>query len=337
MTGDQILEAKDPAELFPGDEAEAKAKYLQLAQKHHPDHGGDPDVFAHLAEMYRKALAQLQAGTFAGKATFLFEAHDGKKFEIQYLTSKPFELGQMYVGDHHVTYIVDEPFRDLFENAVAHTSLYKFKDDKMREECARYLPQKVKTLRGMDGRRLMHVPKTPDLLLLRDVIDHFSGKMDPRHAAWTGSTLHNLACYLEWAGIVHANISPDTYFISPQYHSGALLGGWWYAQRAGRKITDLPARSFDYLPWEVRTKKLAIPELDQELVRATIRECLGDVTGARLKDPEKLVNWLRMPASGKGVEIYKDWYGALEGTFGKRKFTKLELESQQLYNHNARS
>jgi hypothetical protein len=177
-----------------------------------------------------------------------------------------------------------------------------------------------------DGRLGMRVTKSPDLLLLRDVARHLD-PIPPRHVAWIGSSLHNLACYLRHADLAHQNIGPDTFFVSPEHHGGALLGGWWYATKRGRPITRIPSRTFQWLPWEARMRKWASSLTDQELIRATLRELLGN---SRRAVPLGL--WLKMPATGTAVEMYEGWMAVLQKTFGPRKFVKLELDSKALYN-----
>jgi hypothetical protein len=149
--------------------------------------------------------------------------------------------------------------------------------------------------------------------------------------AWIGSGMHHLACYLRWAGLVHMDVSPDAVFVSPSLHRVALLGGWWFATKEGRRIASLPARTHDFLPWSVRSSKRATFAIDLETIRATLRELLGDLGGSPLQGPDELVRWLSLPATGEPVDAYRGWYAALERTFGKRKFVELKLDAADLY------
>jgi len=85
------------------------------------------------------------------------------------------------------------------------------------------------------------VEKAPDQVPLRDLLEHLNGKLSAEHTAWILSSLLNIACYLQYAALTHNAVSPDTFFVSPEAHSGALLGGWWYATAAGARIGALPA------------------------------------------------------------------------------------------------
>ena len=153
--------------------------------------------------------------------------------------------------------------------------------------------------------------------------------MDSKHA------LHNLVCYLEYAGLTHNDISPDTYFISPLRHSGALLGGWWYATETGNRIKKLNARSYRLLPPDIRAAKNADNRLDFELVRATGREMLGDITGVKLESmnvaPKAMVDWLRFVSTGNAIEDYERWGDVLQASFGPRRFVEMKLTADVLY------
>ena len=337
MTGEEILRTSRPEKLFSGELALAKHQYLSYVKTWHPDrHGGDKfasDVLAQINVLYDDAVRRITDGTWGGKSSFRFDLSDGKHVDVQYHVSRPFELGQMYIADTHVTFAVAKEHTDLFENAVNRIKGLTYANDKMRAEISRCIPSEIKTLIGVDGRRFLYIRKTPDLLPLRDVYEHLRlhpDGFDERHAAWIGSSLHNLACYFSWAKLVHHDISLDTYFISPKHHGGALLGGWWYSKSVEQSVSVVPRRTHDYLPWDVRKDKRASFLTDQELVRATVRELLGDATGASLKKCE-LTDWLKQSASGSAVNLYKEWYAVLKKKFGERRFTKLELVADQLY------
>lgn len=326
-----LLAARRPEDLFPGELAGAKAAYLSLVQRWHPDRGGDGAVMAHVNALYAEAVRRIEAGTWAGRGVARFEARTGERWELRYVASRPFDLGRVYLGDTHLTYVVDEEHRSFLENAAAFTGIFSYANDRMRDEMGRFLPRGVQVVQLADGRRLLRVPKTPDLLCLRDVLDHLGGRMDPRHVAWIGSGLHNVACYLRWAGLVHMDVSPDAVFVSPPNHAVAILGGWWFATKEGRRIGAMPARTYDFLPWSVRSTRCATFAIDLETIRATARELLGDVEGTTLDDGDELVRWLRLPAAGEPVAVYREWHAALERTFGKRKFVELRLEAADLY------
>jgi hypothetical protein len=98
----------------------------------------------------------------------------------------------------------------------------------------RYMPRKRADFEARDGTMVLVIEKTPDVYRLRDLISALGGSIEPKHVAWMMNTVLNIACYLERAGLTHNAITPDSYFVSPKYHSGLLLGDWWFAAKAGQ-------------------------------------------------------------------------------------------------------
>lgn len=338
LSATELLAAKSPEAIFDGDLNRSKHLYREMVLRWHPDRNpGDKiaeEVFKHVATLYELAVSRIESGKWEGSGMVRLISKTGDIYRIAYLRSSPFELGHQYIGDDHVYYVLDEKHKDLFNNAVRTIqSGFKYASDSMRKECSRYLPGKGTTFQTQDGRYVIAVFKTPDLLRLRDVLSYYGTSVEPRHTAWILNSLYNLACYLSYTGIVHHDISLDSYFVSPKYHSGALLGGWWYATPKGETIRQVPSRTFDCLPWDAKLNKVAAPGADLELIRATGRELLGSLDGSHLLDtaPQQMKDWLRSVSSGKATEDYASWSKALDASFGPRKFVRMELDAVMLY------
>jgi hypothetical protein len=329
----ELLLAKTrPEQLFNGNPAKAKKQYHDLAKDWHPDVNKNPrasEVLGHINAMYDEALKRIANGLWEGEGSYSLKDKYGSTITIEYRKKRVFELGHMYLADTHVTYLVDAKHKDLFTNATVVTNSFAFASDKMRVEATRYLPTRQVRFVAADGRLGMQVTKTPDLFLLRDVLELSHGQIDLAHAAWMQSTLHNLACYLSYTKVVHHDISPDTFFVSPKHHSGALLGGWWYAKTVGIPVKQVPKRTFNNMPWAAKIKKVATPQTDLELIRATGREVVGP---ARL--PTAVDKWFKNVANADAKTEYAAWIKALTDAFGKRKFTKFEVDPDDVYRVN---
>lgn len=312
-----ILRITLPEQLFSSPE-ECKNDYRALAFVWHPDKNKSKDatrVFAHINALYDQALDKIKKGLWVNLAL---------PFKKQF----KFELGEAFIGDDHVTYVVESRHSSYVDNFKKTLLKFKYGSDRMEKEVKRYLPIATTFSKQPDGSYVVTVPKTPDLIRLQDVLDFYKGSLDIKHVAWIESSLYNLCCYLNYAGLVHGDISLDNYFISPEHHSGALLGGWWYTTSVGSKLTSLPRRTFDLLPLDVKKDKRSSVSIDLELVRAVGRE-LSKTTlyGA----PEPLLMWLRSVATDEPVTEYRDWKKTLEESFGARKFTKMALTSKEIY------
>ena len=104
----------------------------------------------------------------------------------------------------------------------------------------------------------------------------------------------------------------------------------------GSKLLGVTAAAYNLMPPDVRDKKLADPRVDLELSRAVGRYVLGDGGGSRLladkNIPKAFVDWVRLPTSGDAMKDYKGWEAALKKSFGERKFIKLDLTAEMVYN-----
>lgn len=324
-----LLGIMRPEDLFPGDVDKAKKLFRDLSRRWHPDKpDGSTEVFAHIADLYATAILKLKVGDWDGSAVLNLEDAAGKTRTFAIRASAPFELGRSLVGDDHATYIIDTHHAHLLDHAYNAPRLFTYASNKMRQEFERYLPHSPRSWRMADGRLVLQVDKTPDLIRLRDIVTHI-GALESRHISWIVSGLLNLACYLSHAGIVHHDISPDTYFVSPNFHSGALLGGWWYARNRGERILVVPKRTYNLLPFKARMRKVASAQTDLELIRATARECIDG--GA----PVPMQAWLGHVGQGSAVEQYHEWGDVLERSFGKRRFIKLPVDADLVYGAGA--
>jgi hypothetical protein len=127
----------------------------------------------------------------------------------------------------------------------------------------------------------------------------------------------------------------DTFFISPKFHGGALLGGWWYSVPEDMKLIGVPAKVFGIMPPSSTYFERANLRLDLDLVRMIGRQLLGDEAGnklANMKDvPAGITNWLKCSSSGKAINDYELWKKILDEGFGPPKFIKMNLTVEDLY------
>ncbi len=339
MTAQDLLSipASEPERAFPADKAEAKRIYHGLASRWHPDHTKDDAtsaVFQHVQDLYKSAVAKIEAGAWVTPGVFDLTDTDGRRYRIRHQRKHEFELGDLYVAPTVAVFRLDETNKDLFERARKAIGSFRFASSEMEKEFARYLPKVKKSFETASG-PVMVIEKTPDLILLKDLLSHLGGRMDPTHVAWILSSLHNIVCYLVHAGISHNAISLDTCFVSPEYHSVALLGGWWYATKVGEKMAGAPARTVTYAPRDLLDSRKGDIRVDLEMIRALGRELLGDVTGARLGTdksvPKAMADWLRCASGGDAVRDYELWQETLKASFGARRFVRLAVSGSDVY------
>lgn len=327
-----------PERLFTGDPDQARREFRTLVAIWHPDRCSHPEataVFQHLNQLYAAAERKLRDGVWQAPGLLNLRGSDGTRYQIRYLREQEFELGQRFIGPETVSWLVEKQHADLFQNGLDAMAGLRFADGRMAAQLQPSLPEIAARFETTD-RLVLVLRKAPDLLLLSDVLAHFNGRMDARHVAWIISSLLNLVCYLDYAKLAHNAILTDAVFISPPRHSGALLGGWWYAVRQGQPMSAVPALTVQYAPFDVINHKRGDIRTDLELVRAVGRTLLGDMSGARLaRDkaaPPAMLDWLRLPASGSPVQEYQTWQGrVLKAGFGERRFVRLDVSVNDLY------
>lgn len=340
LKADEILGRDIPELLFTGRVDTAKKEYREFAKLWHPDKSSDPKadaVFAHVTKLYNVALDKIGTGVWEvpGLIQLKGAGLNGKQFNIKYKKHHSFEMGDMYIGNKIVAYIVKPEFEKFYQNAKRRTEGLKFASENMRFEMEKCMPKIVRAFKANDGRLGFVIEKDEDAILLRDIIQHQGGKIDPRHVAWIMSTMYNNACYLNYSGLVHSGISTDSYFISPKEHWGFLLGNWWYTTPVGEQLKSVPKFTYDVIPSKVLKEKTAIHKIDTELIKAVGREMLGDKTGVRLvKDknvPDALRNWVCCAGGTNALEDYKKWDSVLKESFGARRFVKLDIKPTDVY------
>lgn len=348
LTAAKLLSIETPETLFSNSAGEAKAEYRFLARHWHPDRKSTPDamrVFMHIVQLYRDACKKIASGKWNEPCEKIedqirglrkFRLLDGSIKTCKYRISHPFELGTTYVADNSIVFEVDKEFDQLFEQGRKRIHMLPLKNNSMALEMSKYLPQVQHTFKT-ESSNILVVRKTPDQLLLSDVINHFGGSLTPiNHIGWILNNLLNLACYLEWAGVTHNAISTTTVVISPLRHNGMLLGGWWYSTKVGQVLSYIPEQTLNCIPPDILRNKRADARVDLELIKSIGREILGDANGAHLALdtglPPDLVEWLQLPCSGSAFEDYKTFKReVLPNAFGPPKFVNMQLDADQLY------
>lgn len=348
LSAEKLLSVRQPEALYSRSVQVSKKEYRLLAGRWHPDCEKSPqaqEVFSHVVHMHHLAQQKRDAGIWDEPADKIenekpglkrYRLRDGSLKVIAYRSRRRFELGVMYIAETYVAFEVDNEYQDLFVNGRSRIHALQFQDLNMAAEMAPRLPQSLDSFRT-GGAGVLVLKKSPDQLLLADVLQHLKGKLpDIRHVGWILNSLYNTVCYLQWAGIAHNAIAPDTIFVSPLRHCTMLLGGWFYAAPTGSALVALPDRTLAVVPSDVVATATAAVRIDLELVRGMGRELLGDAAGNTLRDrddlPVRLVDWLCQPAGEHSTSDYAEWkYGVLEEVFGEPAFVNWRLESHDLY------
>ena len=262
MIAEEILEIKYPCVLFPQMKTITQ-DYLRYSKICHPDAGGSDDSFHHLTLMRDLRLVEEEAG-YSCTNNRIF-TYGTQPLILGYKSMHEFELGTVYVGNSHITYFIKDEFCKLLQLDSRELFSFKYPDKNMEREVSRFLPKlknKVRVPAGM----FYVIEKEPSLHLVADIL-----KRTPfpnEHAAWLMSRLYGLGCYMQISGIVHCDISPTTVLVDADNHKAFLVGGWWYACKAGDTLKFLPKRILEVVPTSVLDTKQANPALMSEQIKA---------------------------------------------------------------------
>jgi len=332
-----FLDAIDAEDIFTKENI--KKEYKELALLWHPDRctqDNCKDVFIQIDKLYKQGVDKLARG-YWGKFGVLdltcVSTPIKKIYRIKYKYQSVFELGTMYVGDNSITYTVDKKYEKLFSAFKTNIDGLSFSSDRMKKEFSRFLPV-IKSSFFTEDKLVLVLDKTPDVIPLSVLLKHFNGVIPPVHTAWIIGTMLNMRCFLHFNKMTHNAISIDNYFVSPEHHSGLLLGGWWYSGQYGTKLKGMPESSYRYLPAKNRASKCHSDAIDSELLRSVGRLIAGDENGTTLIKkglPKPIADWLIIPG-GKPMQDYKVWMNSvIEDAFGKREFVKLEVDINNAY------
>jgi hypothetical protein len=325
VNADTIL-TKNERALFPDrDEKKISATFRAFAKAWHPDHNSDPkasSVFAHITEMHRRALKRGEA------PHVVFTRESGSSFRMEYQRQTTGEGVEIYVGQSSIAYLVGEANSDLADRASAHK--WKFASADMEKEMTRFLPGLVREER-LQGGRLFVYRRTPDQILMRDLMDLTSDRIDPVHVSWMVTRMNNIACYLEYAEISHLSIAPEFLLVSLQHHGVSLTGPALYATKLDSRPKAAPRRTMTVVPDLTRPDFLCGSTIDRRLIRQTALELLGDPSGNRIRTDASvrpdIAQWLSMAPSKTAIEDYASW----EASLGERKFVVYPKSAQELY------
>ena len=324
-----------PHRLFLRDAGMSAALWRRLVKRWHPDHAGRPGaaaVFVHIARLHQTAGDWRAQGRWEEEDAVLLRGADGVTRRLRYRARHASELGETLIGRRTVATLIARTHADLDANAARRINALRFADAAMAGEMRSWLPQIVGQVQA-PGLIATVLSSRPDFVLLADLLAHQGGALDPRAVGWIVGGMLHVACYLDWAGLAHNAIGPDTWLVSPQCHDGALLGGWAYAGAVGARSVAAPARTVAAAPSRWRSEKTACAAMDRELIKLTARELLGLATGIRARQavPAPLIAWLDHPVRARAVDDYAAWRDALQASFGPPRFTAMAATPDQIY------
>lgn len=331
LSADDIL-GSAPGSLFGGTPEVIRKAFHKLAALWHPDICADPRAGEVMRQLIRQRdhVTNGKSPRPAARPGRILRRKGGGETAISPLASRKVDFGEILVGSKTLTTLWSSDLADLALNEATTIAGFKFADTRMKTQMAASLPRYLKSLALAGGEHAVILERNPGEILLADLIAS-QGPVPLVHAAWICSGLMNIAAWLSWSGIGHGAIGPETILIDPGAHGVRLALGWGFATPFGKRPEALPGRTLSVLP------RLALPgisidaRVDPELIRQTVRECLGLRGGATGSLPVPIANWLTFPPDASGFEDYAAWQKALVDGLGKRRFVEFPVTEAMVY------
>ena len=316
-------------DIFPNDAKKIPLSYKDWCKKIHPDVCADPqatDAFMRLQKFYNEATAAVCSGTWEGTNYIEFVTTNGKHLQLKYLYHCVFEIGEYYICNKHIIYVFDFSKKKYYNNYINQIKKLSFVDKPMEDMFKPLFPHDVLEYDTINDKHIIVVPKTEDVYPLRCVIENFFNNSIPdTHLAWMMSRLMNISCYLKFSGIVCNGINIDNCFVSLEYHTILLIGGWWYATKENEKMLGTTSEIYGIMPPKVKADKISSSITDIESVKAFGRKYLADSA------PDAFKNFVNSGTIANSMKEMEKWDKALMDSFGKRKFIKIDATAKQVY------
>lgn len=337
LSEEDLLKTTYPGELFDDDIEICKRQYKAYSKKYHPDSGYKEDCFIHISKLYTQAINQINSGTWEKKSFMKQTCMNGKQIMFKYLSSFEFELGICYVCSSKIIYFINSDKKKYMDNAIDKIEKLHYGNDEMKEVISRCVPSIHSFGELKDRRHYLVLEKTADVYPLRNLLDAM-GEIPPEHVAWIISRLSSLCCFLEYNGIVHNGIDINSCFVSPQYHSVLLLGGWWYAVNDKKEMIGTTKEIYDLMPILSKTSKIADITTDLECVKKIGRSLFNERTCrslfTRTDIPTDIIMFLAKGPDSNAISEMKIWDTYLDNAYGKRKFIELNITENEIYKLN---
>lgn len=334
MSGEEILKIEKCGDLFPYGLDNIKNRYKELVKQWHPDinkKDNASDVFTKITYLYNRALDLFECGTWEKTNYVLLPKENGKKIALNFDTMFDFELGTCYVSKTKVVYVLGSEKEKYYLNTLKMFKSLRYKDKKMESDLGKFFPDLYDSSKLSDGRYCIVLSKTEDVVPLQNVFDYFHGKIEDRHVAWIISRLCNLSCFLKFNGVVHNGINLCNCFVSPQYHSILLLGGWWYANKENEKMLGTTKDIFSIMSVSSKGSKVSNCLTDLESIKLLGRQLLGEPNCRKLalnkEVPKSFINFLVGGSGNNAYEEFSKWDKALNDSYGKREFIKMNIKN----------
>lgn len=283
--------------------------------------------------LYDEAIALIDNG---------FKPHDititpvnGESYTIHYISQSSFRLGQMYITQNYVIYVVEGKFKKYYENYVKKTKRYSKPDKKIWESVQYMVPDVEKHFETTDGKFCIMVKKPCVMYSMGEILEYFDGYLKPEYVASILTRLYYFACYMEMVETTHNGIIVDNLFFAPGRRTEegeeytvndmrivGIYGGWFFSTYFNEKIQGTPREVYEILPEDSKTRGYSSFVVDALSIKKVAKELLGRQENV----PQVLMDWLNTTHTEKNAYMeYRKWEEVRRLAFGKRRFVDMDV------------
>lgn len=320
-SANEIRKARVYSDLFSSDENIAKKEFRQYCKLYHPDADGSAEaaeLFSIIHEIYISKRVVSTSGDINNIIVFRSKA-DGKGFELTNAVAFNNGMSIVYHTTTKVAIVYDKTYKKFYDNYLKVVENLNYDNTDMEKEFKRYFPKVLKHFETDDGRYLILLDKTSEVLNLGMIVKAYERKGEKfpeRQAAWIINRLYNIECFLDFNGLVLNGLTLDNIWVSPEMHTVLIFNGWEYTTKKDESMIGCPKEVYKILPIKIKGTKKSNIKTDLESIKAVGRMLfkghdnlihVNKILKAGVKSNDPLNEW----------ELYKQ---ALEKEFGKRTF-----------------
>ena len=215
-----------------------------------------------------------------------FTMENGQALEIAYLKKYDRSGYTCYLAKESVVYVFDDAKEaETFKNGIRKL-VFPEADNRLQ----RSFPERKMEIGLKSGGKVLVYLRRPNCYPAEMFAPYVS-----EHLAWVISRMENICCALEYAGIEHGGIAPDTIWINPFSHEGLLFGDW-RGIRSKRGTGDLVA------------------------LRKTAIQLASDT-----REPRDLYHFLNSAPEADAFADFAKWDKVIEHGFGGHKFVRMDI------------
>lgn len=156
--------------------------------------------------------------TCRGSESFIME--DGQQLKIEYMIKTEYSGFVCYLARESVVYL----FHSEDDAAKFSDGLGRMVFPEADNRLHRSFPE-LKLAIGLKSGGRVHVYRRRPNWYPAGIFAPWASE----HLAWVISRMESICCALQYANIQHGGINPDSVWVNPLNHEGALFGDWRYA------------------------------------------------------------------------------------------------------------